>query len=711
MDGLKKTVTKVCEELIQEFNEDSDPNNIWASLLQGLKQAVADNIPHKLSKNKTSYPWVDPEIKKQIRKRDKYYAAWRKGGDQTAKEEHHKLKGEIQRRIRRSYWSFMNTIFTGNDSPFLEELESQFPNKKFWSYIKTKRSENSGISPLKDHGKLVTEPAQKAELLRQQFDSAFSKREVLTEEEFNKRCPPLIGPQPFRKAELNDINITTPGVQKILSNLNPNKACGPDGVSPRLLRLFATEIAPALTLLFRASLKTGIVPTDWRTAHVTPVFKKGEQYKPENYRPISLTSVPCKIMEHVIVHSLMDHLEQNNILRPEQHGFRKGRSCVSQLVGLVDEMTQEVESGNQEDIIALDFSKAFDKVNHSLLIHKLRRYGVCGKVNGWIEAFLSGRQQSVIVEGASSSPSPVESGVPQGSVLGPALFLTYINDLPEGTHSKVRLFADDTTCSNTIKLQSDQADLQQDLETLSTWEQQWSMRFHPKKCQVLNVVGRRKRREFDYQLHGEKLETTQELTYLGITISEGLSWKPHIRKITSRANRALGFLRRNLRISNKKLKETAYKSLVRPLLEYASPVWDPHHGDEIEALEKVQKRAARWSAHRYRRTSSIGEILASLEWPTLEERRKKARLETFYKFSKGLISIESQHLPRLKPVEANKRTTRGTHPFEYEEKHHPRDYRQKAFFPRTVSEWNRLPAEVVASESLSLFKARVSSHI
>ena len=187
----------------------------------------------------------------------------------------------------------------------------------------------------------------------------------------------------------------------------------------------------------------------------------------------------------------MSHLEKNGILCPEQHGFRCGRSCETQLLGYVDEASEELERGNQEDTIVLDFEKAFDKVSHTLLVHKLRRYGIGGRLNAWIDSFLENRQQAVVVGGERSNFMPVDSGVPQGSVVGPCLFLLYINDLPIEIESKIRLFADDTLCSNTIKHKVDQKKLQKDLDSLTTWEKQWSMSFHTQKCYTLSVTRKR----------------------------------------------------------------------------------------------------------------------------------------------------------------------------------------------------------------------------
>ena len=192
------------------------------------------------------------------------------------------------------------------------------------------------------------------------------------------------------------------GGEKILNKLNPAKASGPDGISPRVLKEGAHEIAPALALIYNRSLETGVVPTDWKTANVCPVFKKGQKYDASNYRPIPLTCIASKLMEHIIVHEIMDHAKREDILYPLQHGFREQRSCETQLTAFLDDMSLRMSEGKQSDVLIMDFSKAFDKVNHSLLLHKLNSYGIRGEVNQWIGSFLHGRRQCVVVDGEKS---------------------------------------------------------------------------------------------------------------------------------------------------------------------------------------------------------------------------------------------------------------------------------------------------------------------
>ena len=264
-----------------------------------------------------------------------------------------------------------------------------------------------------------------------------SPRETVIAEEFRLRCTPKSVLTEY--TDCKNINITDEGVKKLLLNLDPNKACGPDGISPRLLKIVAEEVTPALTLLVRNSYQTGTLPLDWKLAHVTPVFKKGERYKAENYRPISHTCIACKVMEHIIASHIMSHIKKNSILCPEQHGFRCGRSCETQLLGYMDETSEELEMGNQEGTSVIDFEKALHKVSHTLLVHKLRRYGFGGRPNAWIDSFLENRQQAVVIRGERSNIMPVDSGVLQGSVVGPCFFFLYINDLPIDIESKIQL--------------------------------------------------------------------------------------------------------------------------------------------------------------------------------------------------------------------------------------------------------------------------------
>ena len=252
--------------------------------------------------------------------------------------------------------------------------------------------------------------------------------------------------------------------------------------------------------------------------------------------------------------------------------FRSKLSCETQLTEFFNDVVKNMQSGAPTDVIVMDFSKAFDKVSHQKLAWKLHRCGIGGKTNNWIQSFLRDREQSVVVNGETSTPAAVDSGVPQGSVLGPSLFLFYINDIPDNITSTVRLFADDTIVYIALKPTSNNTILQADLDHLATWEKEWKMEFHPDKCQVIPITRNKKKIINKYVLNGHTLESTSDAKYLGVTLTSDLKWNTHINNITSKANRTLGFLRRNVKISSPKIKTLAYFSLVQPILEYASPV-------------------------------------------------------------------------------------------------------------------------------------------
>ena len=683
--ALHTAAAELSNSIIDSFTTGSNAEEIWVAFKEGLKKIVHLHVPHVSPREKYGKPWVDHKTKVLLRKRDRAYKKWKKSGDPGHLQDLKNLKRQSQRQLRRSYWTHTSNIIQHSTA------DGGRPSKAFWSYVKAKKTESSTVSALKEDGRLITDAKELAETLNRQFQSVFSTPRPFTPEEFEYRTGLSLSPN---SPTCNTITIHEAGVRKLLKNLKTRKAPGPDQITPKILKELANEISPALTLLYQSSIDSGIVPEDWRTAFVTPVFKKGERYKAANYRPISLTSIPGKLLEHIIVHTIMDFAENNNILCKEQHGFRKQRSCISQLIGLVDDISHSRDKGRQVDMLVMDFAKAFDKVSHSLLIHKLQHYGISGNINNWIKNFLSNRRQAVVVDGATSSFVPVESGVPQGSVLGPSLFLLFINDLPKGLTSTTRLFADDTACHKEVTRASDQLELQKDLDRLARWEEMWLMSFHPDKCEVLQFG---KRWKSQYHLRTHSLHTTNKTKYLGVTISSDLKWKSHISDVATKANKTLGFLRRNLKVGSITTKSLAYKTLVRPQMEYACEVWDPHTDDSTQSLEKTQRRAARWAVNRYRQTSSVGDMLDQLQWPSLEERRRQTRLKTFIKYHKGDIKIDMTNTPRLLNPGYN---TRHSHCDQYAMESCSRDYRKFSFFPRTIKEFNQLPHEACVSGSV-----------
>ena len=642
--------------------------------------------------NKIKKPWIDRKIKSLMKRRDKLFTRMRKTKNETDVRKYKECKSTLQKAERQSYWAYVNNIIEiGNPD------DDHHPKqKRFWSYIKSLRKDSTGIAPLKDNGRLFNSSKDKADILNRQYQSVF------TQEDPDSSIPDPDG-NPF--PAMKDISVTEEGVKKLLQKANPRKASGPDMIPARFLKECAEDLAPILVIIFSKSLQTGTVPDDWKTANVSAVFKKGQRYDPANYRPVSLTCLCCKMLEHIIVSNVMKHVDANTILTDCQHGFRARRSCETQLVTLLHDLASTLDMGTQMDMVVLDFSKAFDRVPHGRLLKKIHHYGIRGSTYHWISSFLRNRTQRVVVEGCASDSVPVVSGVPQGSVLGPLLFLLFINDLPDKINSQTRLFADDCIVYRPIRSPEDCSILQQDLYTLAEWETKWGMEFHPQKCSVLSISGPRSNTiKYPYSLKGHTLEAQDITKYLGVDLQSSLSWKPHIDRITKKANSMLGFLRRNLRSCSEDTKAQAYFNMVRSNLEYCSSVWSPHHKDQKQKLEMVQRRAARYTTNRFGNTSSVTSMLQHLQWESLESRRAKIQLTLFFKVVNDLIDIPAADY--LTPAMSR---TRSSHRKKYRQFSNSTDTFKFSFFPRTVPLWNSLPATVAEAPSLVSFKEGLST--
>ncbi len=645
---------------------------------------MQQHVPTKLTRSKNTHPWIDTELNRLSRRKNRAYRRARKTNKEKDWSRYKKLKATSQKQIREAKDKYLQEVICED-------------SKRFWSYIKHQKQDSNGIAPLKgSDGLLHSDVPSKAEILNRQFHSVYTKEDMSN--------MPSKGPSPH--PTMNTIIVGVNGVEKLLKGLNIHKAAGPDAVPTRFLHDFATELAPTMTKIFQASLDTGTIPDDWREAAIVPIFKKGERQLASNYRPVSLTSVSCKILEHIVHSQIMMHYDTNSILTDAQHGFRRRRSCESQLLITVDSLAKTLDARQQIDIILLDFSKAFDKVPHQRLLNKLEYYGVRGTTWLWIKDFLSKRTQLVTLEGQSSTRADVISGVPQGTVMGPLLFLTFINDLPEYTKSEVRLFADDALLFRKIKNNKDAEQLQQDLTSLGNWEQQWQMEFHPQKCTVIRVTTKRRPIQHVYNLHGHNLETVPSGKYLGVTLTNNLNWTEHIGNIKSKASKTLGFLRRNIRGCKPEIRASAYRIMVRPTLEYAATVWDPHQKSHIQSLESVQRSAARFVKGNYydRTPGSLTSMLKDLQWEPLEERRLRSRLVMMYKINHDLIDIPAASY--LTPGDSR---TRGSS--NYRQPHTNHDVYKFSFFPRTIRDWNSLPDSAKSASTIEAFKGQLTNTI
>ena len=503
--------------------------------------------------------------------------------------------------------------------------------KYFYSYARNRAKIKGEIGPLNTNGKLVCDPYEKSEILRCQYESVFSRP-----------CPDDGDddglPQDPRLTEsVQDIDFNPEDFIGSIADLPSSSAPGPDGIPTLLLKKCTQGLKRPLYLLWRASLDSGRVPYELKKGLITPIFKGGERSTPKNYRPVVLTSQLSKVFEKIVVKNIVDHLERQNLYNETQHGFRRGRSCLSQLLEHYHMIVAALAEGSCVDVIYLDFAKAFDKVDHKVLLRKLRRIGIEGKLLKWIQSFLTGRKQAVVVDGAKSIDSEVISGVPQGSVLGPLLFLIHMYDIDaEVAHASLSSFADDTRVLKEVRNSEDGDHLQQDLNKIYQWAENNNMQFNGAKFEMMQYSNNNLTIHTSYQASdGSVIPRKEQVRDLGIEMQDTATFELQIWSMVARAKRQMGWVLRTFATRDQFAMLTLYKAMILPLLEYSSQLWNPATPGLIRALEGVQ----RTFTVRIRGMDGLNywQRLRKLELYSLERRRERYLIIYMFKIIMGLV--------------------------------------------------------------------------
>ena len=641
-------------------------------------------IPQKiLPSRRHNLPWLNKGIIQAIKRRNYLFKKAKTSAvnEQKYRQARNKVVS-LLRSAKKEYFSSLNPR----------------KSKQFWKSIKVVNRHNSTIPVLSQGPRTLSSDQEKADALNSFFSQCF-----------NHTLPPLTPSECYHmKSCSEDLLCTVEEVTELLNSLDVSKASGPDGISARMLKATSNEIAPSITALFNLSIRCNRPPREWKKSHIVPVPKqKTSNPTPEDFRPISLLPILSKLLEKHIYRLISSRIP--NTLSNAQWGFLSGRSTVQALLVTMDKWLQYLERGNDIGAVFFDFRKAFDSVPHAPLITKLQQLGLDPNIVSWVREYLSGRSQCVVCNGAASEYLLVISGVPQGSVLGPLLFLIYINDLTDldiSEGSEVVLYADDILLYRPVLSDDDFAALQSDINKIQTWAASNLMTFNVAKCKVMHVS--RKRSPLSpttpIMLNGSILEVVTTYKYLGLHISSDLSWSYHIQSICSKARKVLGLLyRKYYRFSDQATLLQLYTSLVRPHLEYAASVWDPYHQRDIQLLEKTQKFACRMCTKTW--SASYHELLHALQLPTLSNRRLFLKLCTIFKiihgacyFPPNVICVRDTRTHIGRPLMLNQPFAR-TNSYFY------------SFVPNSVSQWNRLPEYVISHYSVQSFKQALTQHL
>jgi hypothetical protein len=565
--------------------------------------------------------------------------------------------------------------------------------------LKTK----SGVAELTtDDGRVASTNAEKANALNEFFASVF------TEE--NGERPKMS--DRLNVDQMTEIEVSEEEVMKQLESLNPNKSPGPDGIHPKVLKEARAELVRPLTKIFKLSLKEGKIPKQWKEGEITPIFKKGDRTKPGNYRPVSLTSVLCKMLEGIVRKALLKQLQKH--LSPHQHGFVEGRSCATQLLDTLDNWTRILDTaGTSIDAIYLDFAKAFDSVPHRKLLDKLECYRIKDMPLKWLTDFLSNRKQRVSVSGEKSEWRNVISGIPQGSVLGPVLFVYFINDMPEAVQGYLRMFADDTKIFSQVNSDDEHKKLQEDLDALHSWSETWQLKFNAGKCAVMHLGFKNQERKYTMGQIGNKTQlkkTTCEKD-LGVFVDPTLKFSIHCQKSASKANRILGMIRRSFDHLDGEMLTQLYKGLIRPHLEYGNAVWCPQFKKDAVLLENVQRRATRMIP----KVRDLGyeERLRALKLPSLTYRRLRGDLIEAFKYNTERYKVKDNIFKTKKGGEGEEAkkgpVTRG-HEAKLEKQGSRLENRRHFLSNRVLDYWNELPESLIRAKSVDAFKNGIDRH-
>ena len=679
----------------------------WMLFKEILTGSCDRHIPKIVISDEFQPPWFDSDVFDLCRKKERLHKEWKESNDDAK-----------YFKFSRARKNFKDLVDAKMDANFENPLNRNLINKNFWSYVKSKSNSHRIPEVVSYEDCIRSDPQGQCDIFNRFFSDQFTG-----DSEYSIDID-------YSNDHLYHITFDATHIEKLLKNLDPNKAQGADNIHGRILKQCSTSISRPLALLFNICYTSGSIPAEWKLANVVPVHKKGSKAEVTNYRPISLTSIIMKTFERIVRDDLIERCHL--LIDSRQHGFMLEKSCTTQLVTFCDSLALSLNDNIRTDVIYFDFQKAFDSVNHDIILNKLKhQYGIDGSLLRFFKCYLEERYQRVVIGNKMSNSCRVTSGVPQGSILGPTLFILFLNDITSDLSpgTDIAMYADDTKIWRRIITQDDHWILQRDINTLMNWANANKMKFHPSKSNVLpisNAIRPRNDDSFIYSIDNCPISYTDLEKDLGVHIQGKLDWSQHCNKLYSKANQRLGLLKRTCHFTKNINKRRAfYLSQVRSQLEHCTVVWRPSSVTMVEKLESIQKRSLKWVLKNaylsFEDTRVYYQVCKRLNILPISVRFDFKDILFFHQIFYGIstvsfpgylkkfagsrlrrchlddLSIVSDILPKI-PQNLTSSNTRNVGI-------------AKSFFYRAHILWNNLPYDLRSIESPSIFKSRLLTHL
>ncbi len=693
-EELNRHLLNLDWETILDTNDANIATERWYDLFVQIAELY---IPHKtITINNGDLPYMTQHLKKLIATKDKYFKIYSISGSESDHDIYKYHRNILVHELRHA------------ESKYYEKLSqdlliNQTNSKMWWKLIK-KTTSNTGSAlhetPILDNDILIYDDKGKA----QAFNTFFTTS-VQTE---NKDDPIPTDHNLLYYPKIPSLLINEVDVYELLEKLDTSKATGPDNISNALLKKCSFSLARPLCLIFNLSLKTGVFPHKWKSANVIPIFKnKGDKNNCDYYRPISLLSCVSKIFEKIVFNHIYEFLRKNKIIVPNQSGFTPGDSAIFQISHIIDKMSRSMDQGQEVTAIFLDLAKAFDIVWRKGLVFKLDRVGIRNsndcKLLDWFTSYLTERSQKVVLNGVSSDSMYNNSGVPQGSVLGPLLFLIYINDLVHGLRCQSYLFANDTSLFDTSENMYDSIPkLASDLDFISSWAKKWKIKINASKTEGLLINKKSNPNHYvipKIQLNNCQVNFVDEHKHVGIWLNKKLDWKTHITKLASKANNRMGILRKFKYKLPRVVLNQCYLSYVRPLMEYGGALFANEDDKDLKLLDNIQMEALHIISGAKKKTSH-DLLKKDVNWPDLSLRRTFQQVTFLHKLIHN--KSPSYLFDRLPPM--CDQSYRAERKYKFNTPAFDHAFYRDSVIPSSISKWNELPNHIRSIKKLETFK-------